>query len=96
MGSNSVIFILPPFSIENLLPLEEIILPLIFMTYLSLLSILFFIEKIGINENSGFPSGLLNKSPKDSQCKGVIDYDSGACCLKEVKTTAKILIILAF
>ena len=25
-----------------------------------------------------------------------LDYDSGACCFKEVKTTAKILIILAF
>ena len=28
--------------------------------------------------------------------KGVLDYDSGVCCLKEVKSTAKILIILAF
>ena len=46
----------------------------------------------------GFPSGLLNKGPKDTQCevKGVLDYDSGVCCFKEVKTTARILIILAF
>ena len=28
--------------------------------------------------------------------KGVLDYDSGVCCFKEVKTTAKVLIILAF
>ena len=28
--------------------------------------------------------------------KGVLDYDLGFCCFKEVKTTAKILIILAF
>ena len=28
--------------------------------------------------------------------KGVLDYDSGVCPFKEVKTTAKILIILAF
>ena len=28
--------------------------------------------------------------------KGVLDYDSEVCCFKEVKTTAKILIILAF
>ena len=28
--------------------------------------------------------------------KRVVDYDSGVCCFKEVKTTAKILIILAF
>ena len=27
--------------------------------------------------------------------KGVLDYDSGVCYFKEVKTTAKILIILA-
>ena len=25
-----------------------------------------------------------------------LDYDSGVCCFKEVKTTAKILIIHAF
>ena len=25
--------------------------------------------------------------------KGVLDYNSGVCCFKEVKTTAKILII---
>ena len=28
--------------------------------------------------------------------KGVLDYDSRVCCFKEVKTTAKILLILAF
>ena len=28
--------------------------------------------------------------------KGVLDNDSGGCCFKEVKTAAKILIILAF
>ena len=28
--------------------------------------------------------------------KGVLDYDSGICCFKEVISTAKILIILAF
>ena len=28
--------------------------------------------------------------------KGVLDYGSGVCCFKEVKTTAKILITLAF
>ena len=28
--------------------------------------------------------------------KGVLDYDLGVCSFKEVKTTAKILIILAF
>ena len=28
--------------------------------------------------------------------KGVLEYDSGVCCFKEVITTAKILIILAF
>ena len=28
--------------------------------------------------------------------KGVREYDSGVCCFKEVKTTAKILIIPAF
>ena len=28
--------------------------------------------------------------------KGVLDYDSVVCCFKEVKTTAEILIILAF
>ena len=28
--------------------------------------------------------------------KGVLNYDSGFCCFKEVKTTAKILKILAF
>ena len=28
--------------------------------------------------------------------KGVLDYDSGVCCFKEVKTTARVLIILAF
>ena len=28
--------------------------------------------------------------------KGVLDYDSGVCCFKEVKTTAKILIIIDF
>ena len=27
--------------------------------------------------------------------KGVLDYDSGVCWFKEVKTTAKILIIIA-
>ena len=27
--------------------------------------------------------------------EGVLDYDSGVCCFKEVKTTAKILIILS-
>ena len=28
--------------------------------------------------------------------KGVLDYDSVVCCFKEIKTTAKILIILDF
>ena len=28
--------------------------------------------------------------------KGVLDYDSGICCFKEVETTARILIIVAF
>ena len=28
--------------------------------------------------------------------KGVIGYNSGVCCFKEVKTAAKILMILAF
>ena len=28
--------------------------------------------------------------------KGVLNYDTGICCFKEVKTTAKILITLAF
>ena len=28
--------------------------------------------------------------------KGVLDYDSRVCCIKEVKTTAKILAVLAF
>ena len=28
--------------------------------------------------------------------KGVLDYDSRVCCFKEVKTTAKIMKILAF
>ena len=28
--------------------------------------------------------------------KGVLNYDSGVCCFKEVKTNAKIVIILAF
>ena len=28
--------------------------------------------------------------------KGVLNYDSGICCFKEVKNTAKTLIILAF
>ena len=30
--------------------------------------------------------------------KGVLDYDSGVCCFKEVKTIAKILllVVLAF
>ena len=28
--------------------------------------------------------------------KKVLDYGSGVCCLKEVKTTAKILISLVF
>ena len=28
--------------------------------------------------------------------EGVLEYDSGVCCFKEIKTTAKILIILAF
>ena len=27
--------------------------------------------------------------------KGVLDYESGVCCFKVVKTTAKILIVLA-
>ena len=28
--------------------------------------------------------------------KGILEYDSGVCCLNGVKTTAKILIVLAF
>ena len=28
--------------------------------------------------------------------KGVLNYDSGICCFKEVKNTAETLIILAF
>ena len=28
--------------------------------------------------------------------KGVLDYDSGVCCFKEAKITAKILVIHAF
>ena len=28
--------------------------------------------------------------------KGVFDYNSGGCCFEEVKTTSKILIVLAF
>ena len=28
--------------------------------------------------------------------KGVLDYDSGVCCFKEVKTTAKTMIIFVF
>ena len=48
----------------------------------------------------GFPSGLLNDL-QGSQgltmwSERVLDYDSGVCCCIEVKTTAEILIILAF
>ena len=45
----------------------------------------------------GFPLGLFNEGCRDSLCgvKGS-DYDSGVCCFKEVKITAKTLIILAF
>ena len=51
----------------------------------------------------GFPLALLKKGPilkkgpRDSLC-GVRgpNYDSGICCFKEVKNTAKTLIILAF
>ena len=52
----------------------------------------------------GFPLALLKKGPilkkgpRDSLCgvKGVLNYDSGICCFKEVKNTAETLIILAF
>ena len=40
-----------------------------------------------------FPSGLLNEGLRS---KRVLDYDLGVCSLKEVKSTAQILIILAF
>ena len=38
-----------------------------------------------------FPSGLLNQGPRDSlyRVKGVLDYDSGVCCFKEVKLLPK-------
>ena len=42
-----------------------------------------------ISNIQGLPSGLLNEGPRDSVWgQGVLDYDSGFCCFKEVKTTA--------
>ena len=47
---------------------------------------------------SGFPHRAFKQGSQGLSIwsKGVLDYDSGICCFKEVKTTAKILIILAF
>ena len=47
---------------------------------------------------SGFPLRAFKQGSQGLSMwsKGVLDYDSGVCCFKEVKTTAKILIVLAF
>ena len=55
-------------------------------------------ELIVLIGQSGFS---LRASKRESQglpmwSKGVLEYDSEVCCFNEVKTTAKILIILAF
>ena len=58
-----------------------------------------------VQERANFligPSGFSLRALKQGSqglpmwSKGVLDYDSVICCFKEVKTTDKILIILAF
>ena len=44
-----------------------------------------------------FPQGFETRvSGAPNVEKGVLDYDSGVFCFNEIKTTTKILIILAF